>query len=403
MISFKNKIILFILFLCALAGLYLALKYINQIPLPIPLIYAKSIIIFCAAVIMFFIALIVAKISVANRFKDAINQNNIDTELTAQINLKSEEIQQFANAGDFNSLFENLNILTNKLKKENSELENKLKNLSDKIFEFNENFELFKINTTRDFKNNDTNCVAIQSKVSDITNIIFDNERLAAALKTNLANVVDKIDVKQKLQDQMADIICEINFISNDLDSIFINVKKFSADFLAQQEQQMQRITTVISIIEKQAINILNAYIFAHPERQDLQDKSQTSDTETAENLQNIKTLNEALKNEVYQIKNNFLALFETNKAFNVEFQKNSDIFNNLQNLIKKVSACLSEFIEMDNDIKISLQKDRNAVDNILNKLVSEADNIKVINAKLNFIIKSVADTRNELNNLKFD
>ncbi|MBP7652726.1 hypothetical protein KA977_04845 [Candidatus Dependentiae bacterium] len=289
-----------------------------------------------------------------------------------------------------------------RIKLENIDANEKLKKFIVLSNEFSSELESFKISSITDLKNGQTNCGYILKKTGEISDFLFESETILKSIKINFTNSIGKIDGNLKNKTKLTEHLNKLILITKDFDKIFENIQEFGSDFKSKEETVISKITNMINNVERQSINILNAYIFSNQENQSATVSDHSSEFEREENLQNIKNMNESIKNEIMQIKNSLLVLFELTKIFKTEFDKNADVFKQLNGYLAQIPQYISNFFETDDLIKNILQRDSLQLTKMFDKLNNETENVKNINLKLNNLSKSIDDFNSEIIKLNF-
>ena len=323
------------------------------------------------------------------------------TSLSLSKNLMIEHIEDEKNLQSFT---DELYSSVLKLKENNKKISDDYFELKEKINNFIEELDSFKKNNYMEYKNGISNSSFIKKMTEDLNDSILEKEGSLKNSKIIISNAIDIINEKNKNKNKIFDSLNKLAIISRDFDKIFNSIKSFTENVQGYEDKIILRATEIITNLERQSINILNAYIFSNPESKSVvSDDNESSEIDKEENLQNIKKMNDSLKAEIYNIKNIFVALFEANKIFREELNRNTTNIFELKSAILRIPDNISGFYEVYNNIKTELQNDVLTIDKMIEKIGAESETLKNINIKLNTISKSIEDTNMETVKLKFE
>ena len=327
----------------------------------------------------------------------------ISDDYVKNYSLKKNDNIIIDNSQDFNGLLNQMYSDIKKIKSENSNAEQKLKKFDNTANEFRAELESFKVASLTDLKNGQTNNGFVLKKSGEIADFLFETETILKSIQINFTNSNNHIESKFKNKTRLSEHLNKLILIAKDFDKIFDNIIGFENDFKAKEESVINKITNIITNLERQSINILNAYIFSNQENITAEGAEHSSEFEREENLQNIKNMNDSIKNEVMQIKNTLMVLFESSKTFETEFDKNAGIFKQLNSYLIQIPKFISDFFEIDDNIRNTMQRDSLQLTKIFDKINSGNENIKNMNLKLNTLSKTVEDLQSEIIKLKFE
>ncbi|HPG30287.1 MAG TPA: hypothetical protein PKY81_00250 [bacterium] len=328
---------------------------------------------------------------------------DISDDYVKNYSLKKNDNINIVDSRDFNMLLNQMYSDIKKIKSENSTAEQKLKEFDKTANDFRAELESFKVASVTDLKNGQTNNGFILKKAGEVADFLFETETILKTIQINFTNSNNHIESKFKNKTKLSEHLNKLILISKDFDKIFDNIVSFENDFKSKEESVIAKITNIITNLERQSINILNAYIFSNQENIAAEGAEHSSEFEREENLQNIKNMNDSIKNEVMQIKNTLMVVFESSKTFETEFEKNADIFKQLNSYLIQIPAFISGFFEIDDNIRNTMQRDSLQLSKVFDRINGGNENIKNINLKLNTLSKTVEDLQSEIIKLKFE
>lgn len=276
---------------------------------------------------------------------------------------------------------------------------------STRILNFSDELEMLKINADSGIKASLVNTESLKKISDDFNDFIYIKEHFIKSIKIEFFKSIEIIDRKFKQKETLSDFINKLALAMTDIESALDSMEVFCVDFQKNQSMILSAISEMLANIEKQSINILNFYIFSHPEKNEQNDilGSESIAFEREENINNIKSINEIIKNEVYKIKNVLTILFESNKNFSAGLEGNKKTFSELTGYIQEIPVMLTQFSEMDLSIKSNLQKFLNTSSKFNEKLKNESEHLKNMNIKLNNINKCLEDLKIETANLTLE
>ncbi|HPP88850.1 MAG TPA: hypothetical protein PLM75_13430, partial [bacterium] len=347
---------------------------------------AKKIFVFWTASILVSALILILLISkTANYASQKFTKKLIQEIISLDIQEITDALKNYEKDGidfAFSKFMRALTKIHNSLEK-NTEQYNELKN---KIKNFSEELEMLKLNTDTSIKTSLINIESISKITNDSNDFIFIQEHFFKVLKTEFNKSIEEINTKFKQKEKLGEFFNQLVLAMKDIEALLNSADLFCSDFEKNQNIILTAISEMLANIEKQSINILNFYIFSHPEK--LEETSETGEDtmnfERDENINNIKNINEAIKNEIYKIKNTLTILFETNKNFYNSLLESRKTFVNLISYLNEIPSMLEQFNKTDLTIKNNLLKFLNSAYKFNEKLKKEGENLKNLNIKLN-------------------
>ncbi len=393
-----KKILMFSLLLIVSVAFSILMYYLLILPNKIPIELFSIILPIGNFFIMFFAFSYIYRNSITSFFKN-FAEKFLETSISK--NLQTEKFDEQKNIDDFaNDIINSVS----RLKKSNESIENEINEFKSKVNKFVDDVDLYKLHIEMDLKNNITECKHILKISHDLNESAFEKENEVKNSKVNILNIIDVINDKIKLKNKMLESYNNLTVISKDIDKIYMKIYQFSENITKQEDKVLSKMNDILTNLERQSINILNAYIFSNPENKSIiNEENENSDIEREENLQNIKKMNEYIKDETIQIKNVFVVIFEANKSFREELENNKSNFAELKSAILKIPVSISVFFDVYNQIKLSLKNDIVSLDKIFDKFFVDAEMLKSLNIKITTMNKSFEDEQVETKKLLFE